>query len=255
MHRGRSDRAANANANSDAPRQFASEFSAPNLKQKAANLALRRNSLANANGFANEMAKISFSLRKFLANGRLRQNSLAIANAMAWCTQQGTSNAIVGQNVTNRSKAHEMFQSNESCWNLKLVFHRRANIETRKLWKSQSVVVSSNGDPKRLPEGLWEVMWRSLGGFICKSCRGIQEFCSYCTEVVQDCSIGLRYPQHMPPTQDRGSCQDEAAQGRSINYAANIFGARNSVRSRTCPIELVLVGPLAKTSPTNWSVI
>ena len=33
------------------------------------------------------MAKISFSLRKFLANGRLRQNSLAIANAMAWCTQ------------------------------------------------------------------------------------------------------------------------------------------------------------------------
>ena len=57
MHRGRSDTAANANANSDAPRKFASEFSAPNLKQKAANLALRRNSLANANGFANEIAK------------------------------------------------------------------------------------------------------------------------------------------------------------------------------------------------------
>ena len=87
MHRGRSDTAANANANSDAPQKFASEFLAPNLKQKAANWALRRNSLANANGFANEMAKISFSLRKFLANGRLRQNSLAIANAMAWCTQ------------------------------------------------------------------------------------------------------------------------------------------------------------------------
>ena len=48
---------------------------------------MRRNSLANANGFANEMAKILFSLRKFLANGRLRRNSLAIANAMAWCTQ------------------------------------------------------------------------------------------------------------------------------------------------------------------------
>ena len=51
---------------------------------------MRRNPLANANGFANEMAKISFSLRKFLANGRLRQNSLAIANAMAWCTQAPT---------------------------------------------------------------------------------------------------------------------------------------------------------------------
>ena len=49
---------------------------------------LRRNSLANANGFANEMAKSSSSLRKFLANGCLRQNSLAIANAMAWCTQK-----------------------------------------------------------------------------------------------------------------------------------------------------------------------
>ena len=44
---------------------------------------MRRDSLANAN----EMAKISSSLRKLLANGSLRQNSLAIANAMAWCTQ------------------------------------------------------------------------------------------------------------------------------------------------------------------------
>ena len=87
MHRGRSDRAANANANSDAPQKFASEFSPSNLKQKAANYALRRNSLANANGFANEIAHISSSLRKSLANGSLRQNSLAIANAMAWCTQ------------------------------------------------------------------------------------------------------------------------------------------------------------------------
>ena len=48
---------------------------------------LRINSLAIANGFAKEVAKLSFSLRKFLANGRLRQNSLVIANAMAWCTQ------------------------------------------------------------------------------------------------------------------------------------------------------------------------
>ena len=87
VHRGRSDTAANANANSDAPRQFASEFWPPNLKQKAANWALRRNSLANANGFANEMAKFCLLLKKFLANGHLRQNSLAIANAMAWCTQ------------------------------------------------------------------------------------------------------------------------------------------------------------------------
>ena len=38
-------------------------------------------------GFANEIAKISSLLRKFLANGSLRQNLLAIANAMAWCTQ------------------------------------------------------------------------------------------------------------------------------------------------------------------------
>ena len=82
-----SDTIANANANSDVPRKFASEFLPPNLKQKAANCALRRNSLANANGFANEIAKISSSLRNFLANGSLRQNSLAIANAMAWCTQ------------------------------------------------------------------------------------------------------------------------------------------------------------------------
>ena len=52
--------------------------------------ALRRNSLANANGFANEIAKMSSSLRNLLANGSLRQNSLAIANAMAWCTQGGS---------------------------------------------------------------------------------------------------------------------------------------------------------------------
>ena len=37
MHRGRSDTVANANANSDAPRKFASEFSPPNRKEKAAN--------------------------------------------------------------------------------------------------------------------------------------------------------------------------------------------------------------------------
>ena len=82
MHRGRSDTAANANANSDAPREFASEFWPPNLKEKAANYALRRNSLANANGFANEMAENSFSLQKVLANGRLRQNSLADRKAL-----------------------------------------------------------------------------------------------------------------------------------------------------------------------------
>ena len=40
-----------------------------------------------ANGFANERAKILSSLQKLLANGSLRQNSLAIANAKAWCTQ------------------------------------------------------------------------------------------------------------------------------------------------------------------------
>ena len=35
--RGRSDTAANANANFDAPRKFASEFLPPNLKEEAAN--------------------------------------------------------------------------------------------------------------------------------------------------------------------------------------------------------------------------
>ena len=88
VHRCRCDTAANANVNSDATRKFASEFLPPNLKPKVANKALRRNSLANVNGFANEFAKITSLLRKFLANGRLRQNSLAIANAMAWCTQE-----------------------------------------------------------------------------------------------------------------------------------------------------------------------
>ena len=63
MHRGRSDTVANANANADAPRKLASEFSPPNLKEKAANSALRRNPLANANGFANEIVKFSFSQR------------------------------------------------------------------------------------------------------------------------------------------------------------------------------------------------
>ena len=51
------------------PEKFASEFQPPNLKQKAANEALRSNSLANANGFANEIAKTSSSLRRFFANG------------------------------------------------------------------------------------------------------------------------------------------------------------------------------------------
>ena len=65
---GRSATDANANANSDAPREFASSFWTPNLKQKVANQELRRISLANANGFAHE---ISSSLRNFLANGSL----------------------------------------------------------------------------------------------------------------------------------------------------------------------------------------
>ena len=46
------------------------------------------NSLAIATGFANEISKISFPLRKFLAIGCWRQNLLAIANAMAGCTQR-----------------------------------------------------------------------------------------------------------------------------------------------------------------------
>ena len=49
--------AANANANSDAPREFARKMGPPTLKQKVANAALRRNLLANANGSANEIAR------------------------------------------------------------------------------------------------------------------------------------------------------------------------------------------------------
>ena len=108
MHRGRSDAVANANANSDAPRKFASEFSHQTPKEKVANSALRRNPLANANGFANEIAKFLFSLRKFLANGRLLQNSLAIANAMAWCTQylyeSSRGNTIRGNRTRNSER-------------------------------------------------------------------------------------------------------------------------------------------------------
>ena len=60
------------------------------IAKKNANELLQINSLATANGFANDMAKISFSS---LANGYLRQISLAIANAMAWgCTQLTPSN-------------------------------------------------------------------------------------------------------------------------------------------------------------------
>ena len=62
-------------------------FEISDLKQKAANCVLRRNSLANANGFANAIAKISSSVRRFLSNGGLRRHSIATANAMAWCTQ------------------------------------------------------------------------------------------------------------------------------------------------------------------------
>ena len=64
--------------------------------------ALRRNSLANANGFANEIAKSLSSLRKFLANGSLRQNSLAIANAMAWCTQERFSESVFAFYLNDR---------------------------------------------------------------------------------------------------------------------------------------------------------
>ena len=65
-------------------RQLISE--PPSLKQKAANSALQRNLLANAN----EIPKISSLLRKFLANGSLQPNSLAIANVRACCTQRLT---------------------------------------------------------------------------------------------------------------------------------------------------------------------
>ena len=69
------------------PDNSLANFSHQISKKKLRSAALRMNSLATANGFANEVAKVSSSLRKFLANGSLRQNSLAVANAMAWCTQ------------------------------------------------------------------------------------------------------------------------------------------------------------------------
>ena len=54
--------AANANASSDTPPEIrAANVQATNLKEKAANQALQMNSLANANCFANEVAKISLS--------------------------------------------------------------------------------------------------------------------------------------------------------------------------------------------------
>ena len=63
---------------------FGHKISKKKLRIKLCELKL----LGIANGFANEVTKKTFSLRKFSANGRLRRNSLAIAKATAWCTQQ-----------------------------------------------------------------------------------------------------------------------------------------------------------------------
>ena len=71
---------------------------------------LRRNSLANANGFGNVIVKISSSLRKFLAHARLRQNSLAIANATAWCTQKG------GWKTQGRGKTYHKTPPQRQFW-------------------------------------------------------------------------------------------------------------------------------------------
>ena len=50
---------------------------------KSCELSVAKELLAKANGFANDIAKISSSLWNFIANGSLRQNSLAIAHVMA----------------------------------------------------------------------------------------------------------------------------------------------------------------------------
>ena len=71
MCQGRSDTVANANVNSGSPRKFASEFRPPNLKQKAANRALRINEFRPPN------------LKQKAANRALRINLLAIANGLA----------------------------------------------------------------------------------------------------------------------------------------------------------------------------
>ena len=63
------------------PKKPLANFSHQISNQKVANLVLCSNSPATANGFANELTKLSLSLRKLLANGCLRQSSLAIANA------------------------------------------------------------------------------------------------------------------------------------------------------------------------------
>ena len=87
-HRGRSDTAANANANSDAPRKFAGEFLAPKSQTKSCELGVAMEFASECDFFCEGNGTISFSLQKFLANGWLRQNSQAIAHAMAWCTQK-----------------------------------------------------------------------------------------------------------------------------------------------------------------------
>ena len=84
---GRSDTAANPNANSDALWEFASEFGPHNFKQPNCEWSVRKNSLANANGFANEMAEHSFSLAN--ANGfanEMTEHSFSLRTFLAFAT-------------------------------------------------------------------------------------------------------------------------------------------------------------------------
>ena len=111
MHSGRSDTAANANVNSDAPQNSLANFSQSQRKSCGSSAAK-----LIASGFANEIAKCSSSLYKFLANGRLRQNSLAIANATAWCTQvQTTSKPKRSFARSKRRSIRENFCDRRGC--------------------------------------------------------------------------------------------------------------------------------------------
>ena len=70
---GRRDTIANANTNFDAPRKFARIFTTKS-QTKSCELCVAKEFASDANGFANEIAKISSLLWNFLANGSLRQN-------------------------------------------------------------------------------------------------------------------------------------------------------------------------------------
>ena len=100
MHPARSDTIATANANSDLP---------PNLKEKIANCALRINLLAIANGFANEMAKISFSLQNSLRMDVCDKIRWRLQNAILAGVSQSMSQECLVTIVSKRNAGHTKY--------------------------------------------------------------------------------------------------------------------------------------------------